>query len=371
LFPGYRNDLWDSRRTDGIRVVRVWTYIAPNEGFFRRTLDYLSFMLSATIGGTFLPRPDVVIATSPQFFTACAGYMVSRIKRVPFVFELRDLWPESIKVVGAMRNSAMLHFLEWIELRLYRKAAGIVSVTHAFRAHLRQRGIDDAKIEVVTNGIDLSNFVPQLRDPLLARSLGLEGKFVAGYVGTHGLAHGLETILEAARIVKEWPEGEAYRFVLLGDGARKQALIEQAREMRLDNVIFLDTVPKNEVVRYWSLLDVSIIHLRKAELFESVIPSKLFECMALGIPVLHGVPGESAEIVEKEEIGLVFESGNPQQLAMKLRSLKKDAALLNECRRACAVAAKGYDRNVLAEQMAAFVESFVTRGRSLLDTRVR
>jgi glycosyltransferase involved in cell wall biosynthesis len=339
--------------------VRVWSYIAPNEGFVRRTLDYLSYMLSATIGSMFLPRPDVVIATSPQFFTACAGYMVSLIKRTPFVFELRDLWPESIKAVGAMRDSLTLRLLERIELLLYRRAAGIVSVTHAFRTHLCRRGIEAEKIKVITNGVDLSRFVPQRRDPLLTRQLGLEGKFVAGYVGTHGLAHGLETVLEAARIVKSWPDGGTYRFVLLGDGARKQALLDQAREMRLDNVVFLDSVPKDQVVRYWSLLDVSIIHLRKAELFESVIPSKLFECMALGIPVLHGVPGESAEIVEREGIGLVFESGDAQQLAAKLRMLRDNVDLLARCRRACATAAKAYERNQLAQQMVAFVESRV------------
>jgi glycosyltransferase involved in cell wall biosynthesis len=317
-------------------------------------------MLGATIGSLFLPRPDVVIATSPQFFTACAGYMVGLFKRAPFVFELRDLWPESLKAVGAMRDSLMVRMLERLECFLYRKAVAIVTVTHAFKSYLLELGIEAKKIEVITNGVDLSRFAPRSRDSLLARELGLEGKFVAGYVGTHGLAHGLETILEAARIAKSWP-GDSYRFVLLGDGARKQALMDQARVANLDNVVFLDTVPKDQVARYWSLLDLSIIHLRKAELFSSVIPSKLFESMALGIPVLLGVPGESAAIVEREKIGLVFDSGDAEGLSQRLRALKDNADLLASCRRSCVLAAKTYDRNELAQRMASFVESRVNR----------
>ena len=158
VFDGYRNRLWQQEVMDGVRVIRVWSYITANEGFARRVLDYMSFMLSAFLASLFVRRVDVVVGTSPQFFTAVAAWAVGAIKRVPFVFELRDLWPESIKAVGAMKQSAAIRLLERLEMFLYRRAARIVSVTHAFRETLIKRGIDGAKIDVVTNGVDVSRF---------------------------------------------------------------------------------------------------------------------------------------------------------------------------------------------------------------------
>ncbi|MCA9181591.1 MAG: glycosyltransferase family 4 protein, partial [Planctomycetales bacterium] len=294
VFEGYRNRLWQSEEIEGIRVIRVWSYITANEGFVKRILDYQSFMFAAVLASVWVRRVDLVVGTSPQFFTACAAYAVSRMKRVPWVFELRDLWPESIRAVGAMKDSKALDFLEMIERFLYRKASAVVTVTNAFRDNLIGRGINGDKIHVVTNGVDISRFNPREKDVELVHRLGLADKFVAGYIGTHGMAHALETLLEAADKLRRRPDGDRYRILLLGDGARKAELEAKAQSMGLDNVLFVDSVSKDEVVRYWSLLDVSIIHLRKTELFTTVIPSKLFECMGMGIPVLHGVEGESA-----------------------------------------------------------------------------
>lgn len=351
VFEGYRNRLRQRETIDGIEVIRVWSYITANEGFARRVLDYLSFMASGALAALFVRRFDVVVGTSPQFFTACAAWFVGALRRRPYVFELRDLWPESIKAVGAMQDSAVLRALERLELFLYRRAALIVSVTHSFRAKLIERGIDGAKIEVVTNGVDIARFTPRPKDEALQRALGLQGCFVAGYVGTHGLAHGLETLLEAADRLRRLPGGEHFRLLLLGDGARKAALVERARALGLDNVVFVDTVSKDEVARYWSLLDVSIIHLRRTELFSTVIPSKLFECMGMGLPVLHGVAGESADIVEREGVGIVFEPENVEQLVDGLRRLHDDPALAQRLRERCVAAAGRYDRGALAERM--------------------
>ena len=223
------------------------------------------------------------------------------------------------------------------------------------------RGIVGDKIHVVTNGVDLSRFRPLERDEALVRQLGLEAEalFVAGYIGTHGMAHALETVLEAARLMQQHPEGAHIRFVLLGDGARKQALQAKAAEMGLNNLRFLDTVPKAEVPRYWSLLDVSIIHLRKADNFTQVIPSKLFECMGMGIPVLHGVAGESAEIVQREGVGLVFEPENAQALCDGVLRLAQDRALYQELCEHCLVAAPRYDRSALARRMLGVLEGVV------------
>ena len=193
------------------------------------------------------------------------------------------------------------------------------------------------------------------------RTLGLEGKFVAGYIGTHGMAHALETLLEAAAKLKARPDGDRYRILLLGDGARKAELVAQARAMGLDNVLFVDSVSKDEVVRYWSLLDVSIIHLRRTELFTTVIPSKLFECMGMGIPVLHGVAGESAGIVEKEGAGIVFEPENAEALCDGLARLAEDRALYDQYRNNALAGARNYDRSVLAAKMLGVLEG-VARG---------
>jgi hypothetical protein len=347
---------------EGIRIIRVWTYIAANRGFMRRILDYVSYMVSSTIASVFVRRPDLVVATSPLLFTAMAGCMVGGIRRIPFIFELRDLWPESIKAVGAMKDSLVIRFFEKIEMFLYRKAARIVSVTESFRNNLIQRGIDPDKIYVVTNGVDLSRFAPAPRDNKLVLKYGLEDKFVAGYIGTHGMAHSLETILDAADRIRNTDEGNKFRFVFLGDGARKKELIERATELKLDNVIFIDSVPKEDVVRYWSLLDVSIIHLKKAPLFTTVIPSKLFECMGMGIPILHGVAGESAGIIKSEGCGLLFEPENPSELCEKLMTLRDNNDLYQELRGGCLKAAKVYDREVLANKMLEILKAQVGDG---------
>lgn len=357
LFPGYRNRLWQSERMDGIRVIRVWTYIARNEGFARRTLDYLSYMVSAFLAALFVRRIDAIVGTSPQFFTACAAYGVSRIRRRPWIFELRDLWPESIRTVGAMKRERLLDALERVERFLYRKATAIVCVTHAFRRNLVARGIDPGKIHVVTNGVDSARFSPQPKDAALVEALGLRDCFVAGYVGTHGLAHALGTLLDAAGLLAADPAGHDVRFLLIGDGAQRAALKREAERRGLTNLRFLDSVPKAQVARYWSLLDVSLIHLRRSDLFKTVIPSKLFECMAMGLPILHGVEGESAEIVDRHEIGLTFPPEDHRALASRILALRDDPSWRQRLAGNGPPAARLYDRAALAQAMLKVIEA--------------
>lgn len=359
LLAGYKNRLWQTETVAGIRVIRVWSYIAANAGFVRRILDYVSFMAAATIASLFVRRADLVVGTSPQFFTVWAACAVSKLRRLPWVFELRDFWPESIRAVGAMRESAALRLLRRIEMALYRDADMIVPVTHAFRARLIERGIDARKIAVVTNGVDLSAFEPQPKSRDVVARLGLEGKFVAGYIGTHGMAHGLECLLDAAELLATDPRGRDVVVLLLGDGARKKHLVELAKQKGLVNVVFVDSVPKGEVAAYWSVLDVSIIHLSRTELFSSVIPSKLFECMGMGIPVLHGVAGESAEIVLREGVGETFEAENAPQLVESLLGMRADVDRLARMRANCAAAARRYDRIQLARTMSGLLSTLV------------
>lgn len=357
VFDGYRNKLWQRETMEGIEVVRVWSYITANEGFVRRILDYQSYMVSAIVASLFIRKVDVIVGTSPQFFTACAAYVASRLKFRPYIFELRDLWPETIKAVGAMKNARAIELLEKLELFLYRKSAKVISVTKSFKKNLISRGIDGSKIEIVTNGVDISQFTPRPKDEALTKQLGLEGKFVAGYIGTHGLCHGLETLVAAAERLR----GTGIAFLFLGDGARKQFLRDMAAEKKLDNVVFIDSVPKAEVPRYWSILDVSVIHLQKAELFTTVIPSKLFESMGMGLPVLHGVEGESARIVRDENAGIPFEPENADALVAALRRLKENPAELAQFKASCLKGAQNYDRTNLALKMMRILEGVAAK----------
>ncbi len=359
VYPGYRNRIWQNEEMAGIRIIRVWSYITANEGFVKRILDYQSFMVTSTLAALFVREVDVIIGTSPQFFTVCAAWVVSVLKQIPFVFELRDLWPEGIKAVGAMRHSAAIRWLEKLEMFLYRKASLIVSVTHAFRNNLIERGIDGGKVCVVTNGVDMSRFKPMPKDQTLVKRLGLEGKFVGGYVGTHGMTQHLETILDAAEKLSLEGLCQDFHFILLGDGARKAALKGEARQRGLKNVTFVDSVSKDEVPGYWSLLDVSIIHLSKTELFTMVIPSKLFECMGMGLPVLHGVAGESADIVRTENMGIVFEPENAVHLVAHMKALRQNRESCENYRSNSLAAAKKYDRTALAMKMLKLVNGLV------------
>ncbi|UOA20684.1 Putative teichuronic acid biosynthesis glycosyltransferase TuaH (plasmid) [Sulfitobacter indolifex] len=356
VFAGYRNKLWQREQMDGIHVVRVWTYVTKNEGFFRRILDYQSYMVSSFLASLFIRRVDVVIGTSPQFFAACAAWASAAVKRRPFVFELRDIWPESIRAVGAMKNSAVLDFFEKVELFLYARAQKVVAVTHSFRHNLVGRGIAPEKVQVITNGVDMSRYSRIPRDLRLENALGLKDRFVVGYIGTHGMAHALETLLDAASEIQADPRTSDVTFLFLGDGANRDRLITRAAELGLENVIFLESVPKVDVHRYWSLLDASIIHLRKTDLFKSVIPSKLFECMAMGIPILHGVEGESADIVVERSIGMIFEPENSAELVERVLELKTNAELRASLSANGQAAAPDFNRATLAADMLNLLE---------------
>lgn len=357
VFDGYHNRLWQQEEMAGIRVIRVWTYMTGNEGFALRILDFVSFMVSGFLAALFVRRPDVIVGTSPQFFTAVAAWAAAAFKRTPYVFELRDIWPESIRAVGAMKESRLLNMLEKLELFLYRRADAVVSVTHSFKRNLIERGIDGDKIHVVTNGVDASRFHPREKDAELQAELFIEGCFVAGYIGTHGMAHALDTLLDAAAILQDDPQTQHIRILFVGHGAARDRLLARAEEMGLQNVIFRSSVPRDAVPAFWSVLDVALIHLRRTELFTTVIPSKMFECMGMGIPIVLGVEGEAADIIGQTGTGLTFEPENSRQLAEKLKVLSHEPQTLKQMSSAGVSAAKKYDRAGLAHEMLAILQN--------------
>ncbi|PMP11317.1 glycosyltransferase WbuB [Vibrio breoganii] len=358
IFEGFKNSWYQTHNLDGINVVRVKTYITANEGFVKRILDYMSFMVTGFFSGLFQKKPDVIVATSPQFFCACAGWALSAVRRKPFVFELRDIWPASITAVGAMKESFAIRMLEKIELFLYRRADSIVSVTHAFKNELIERGVDGEKIDVVLNGVDLSKYEPQDKDTELAKQYGLEGKFVAGYIGTHGMAHGLEHIVSVAERLQD---NDDIRIIFAGGGAARQKVVDLVEQKGLKNVVLIDRQPKEMMPRLWSLCDVSLVPLINSDLFRTVIPSKIFECMGMGIPTIMSVPeGEATEIICKTNSGIVVESENVDQIAASIEKLSTDNVLFQELQKSSVKAGPLYSRDLMAEDMSAIFERIRT-----------
>lgn len=349
LFPGYRNRWHQVEIMSNIRVVRVKTFIAPNAGVLLRTLDFLSFMITAFAGGLFEKKPDIVAATSPQFFAAVGGWALALCRRIPFVFELGDLWPASIIAVGAMKQSLLLRMMERLELFLYRRSAAIVALTDAFKANLVSRGIAADKIAVVKNGVDLRRYDPLPRDADLAAQYNLADKFTVGYVGTHGMAHALDNVLAAAELLKDQDQ---IRFVLAGPGSLRDTLIADAQKRGLDNVVFIPPQPKSRMPAVWSLCNVALVHLRSDPVFADVIPSKIFEAMAMGLPLLIAVPkGEATSIVEADGAGIAVAPEAPAALAETVRRMAGDEALCNTLGAASLAAAPHHSREFQANAM--------------------
>jgi glycosyltransferase involved in cell wall biosynthesis len=343
---------------DGIAVFRCKSYVTPNKGFVKKTLGHLSFMCSG-LGGLSRAakerRPDVVIVSSPTFFSVITAWVWCTPRGIPWVFEVRDLWPAVFVELGVLKNRFVIWSLERMELFLYRRATRVVTVTKSFKDHIARRGIDAAKIGVVTNGVDLDRFAPGPRDREFARAVGLDGKFVVLYLGAHGISHALARMLDAAERLRDL---EDVRFVFVGEGAEKEALVADAKRRGLGNVVFRDGVPKDEVIRWYRLADVGLVPLRNVALFTTFIPSKMFELLACGVPVVGSVAGEAAEILAASGGARVVPPEDVDAIVREIRTLRNDAAArkrLGEAGRAF-VAAE-YSRRKLAQDYLAILES--------------
>lgn len=345
VYKGHKNKLIQRENIDGIKVIRVWTFIAANEGFVKRTLDYISFMIMSFIVGLTL-KTDVIIATSPQFFTALSGRWLSFWKRKPWIMEVRDLWPESIMAVGAAKRNVVMRFFEWLEKRMYLKATKIVVVTDSFaKTIINKHGISANKIEVVKNGANLQLFKPTLKNEALLSRHDLHDKVIIGYIGTHGMAHALDFILNCAAKVDD----PALHFLFIGSGAKKVELLQLKNSLRLQNVTMLDAVPKENVKDYISILDIGLVNLKKSDTFRSVIPSKIFELAAMHKPILLGVEGESAQIVNDYRIGLSFKPEDELDFFTQLSAIRSQTFDFS-------ILIRDYDRVNLAQKMLDFVK---------------
>jgi len=354
VYEGYKNKLYQKEYIDGIEVIRVWSYITSNSGFVKRVLDYVSFGVMAFFVGLF-HKHDLVIATSPQFFTTWAAWGLSKIKRKPWVFELRDLWPESIKTVGAMKQGKAIDTLEKIELGLYKSCDKVVVVTDAFKENLINRGIDSSKIEVVTNGSNVELFKPREKSIELLKKLGLKDKFIIGYIGTHGMAHSLDFIVKSVSKIKD----KNIHFLFIGDGAMKQLVLDMAKKLDIKNATFLNPIKKDDVPKYLSICDVSLAPLKKEDNFKTVIPSKIFEASAMLKPTLLGVEGQAQKIIENFDAGLCFEPENEKDFIKKIDILKNDKNRYNQLQKGCKKLAIEYDRKKLAKKMLYIIKKLI------------
>ncbi|MBU1667759.1 glycosyltransferase family 4 protein [bacterium] len=355
VYDSYENKLYQKENIEGIEVIRVWSYITSNQGFIKRILDYSSFSFMAFWVGLF-QKSDVIVATSPQFFTTWAGLALSKLKRTPWVFELRDIWPESIQSVGAIENSKIIKFLEKIELALYRDATRVIAVTDAFKKNLISRGISAEKIDVVTNGSNLTLFNLEQKDEALLKKLNLENKFIVGYIGTHGMAHSLDFVVKSISKIND----HSIHFLFIGNGAMKEKIVNLAKNLKIKNITFLDSIRKEDVPSYLSIVDVSLAPLKKSDTFKTVIPSKIFEASAMKKPTLLGVEGEAQRIIENYGAGICYEPENEQDFIEKIYSLKNDQELYRECQEGCTQLAQSFDRKKLANKMLNILQSIPT-----------
>jgi glycosyltransferase involved in cell wall biosynthesis len=346
LYEGYQNRLYSKEVIDGITVIRVWSYITQNNGFVKRIIDYMTYAFMASVVGLFR-KSDVIVATSPQFFTTWAGCFLGFVKRTPWIFELRDLWPESIATVGAMQQGRLYRFLESIELFLYRNARLVIPNTLAFKSNLMNRGIPETKIHVIPNGANMELFTSLPKDESLLESLGLRGKFVFGYIGTHGMAHSLDFIIESVAKITN----PNIHFLFVGDGAMKKHIVKRAGELELTNVTFIASVAKQEIARYISITDAALVPLKASETFKSVIPSKIFESCAMQKPILLGVDGQAREIVVQYDAGMYFEPENEADFIEKAQEMASNRLRYDELKENCLKLARAYDRKKLATEM--------------------
>lgn len=356
VFEGYKNKIYQSENINDLKVKRVWTFISSNEGFFLRILDYISFMISSLFCGVFTKRHDIIIATSPQFFTLISGYLISIIKRTPLVLEIRDLWPESIVAVGALsEKSLIVKVLKKISIFLYHKSDLIICVTKSFKKDLISIGVDQNKIKVIENGFDLTkNLKPSLSIKEVEKKFKIKkNTFYVSFIGTVGMAHGLEIILNAASKVNTNVE-----FLIIGEGAKKTFLRNEVKKLKINNIKFIDNLDWQEIVDINQLINIHLVHLIKDDEFKKVIPSKIFESMALKKPIIMGVEGESRNIVNNAECAFIIEPENINDLADTINRVEKNNEILETMgKNGYKFLEKNFSRKILANKMMEYIDS--------------
>lgn len=359
--PEYRGRFWTRETLDGIDVIRVWVKTSPVKTMRTRLAFYLSYMLNATLSGLIMARGryDVLYATSPPLFVGGAALALSLLRRIPLVFEVRDLWPESAVALGELKNPHFIRWATWLEEHCYHRARRIVVVTQGIRDRLLERGFPREKLAFIPNGANTDLFCPQPEaGQALRRELGLGDRFLVLYAGIHGIAQGLETVLQAAQQLADVPH---IHFLFVGGGPRKADLVKLKEDLALSNVTMLDSQPREAIPPYLSVADVALVPLRRLELFESAVPSKMFDAWACGCPVVLGIDGEARQVLERAQAGIFVEPESAVAMAETIRTLSADR---ERCRE---YGANGrhfvemhYSRQAQAQQLVKLLEALNT-----------
>jgi len=324
LYPGYRSRLYQHEQLDNIDIHRHWTYITPNKGFAKKTIGHISYLPSSlAFSHRHRSDLDVTVGSSPTFFAAMSAAAIAARRKIPFIMEVRDLWPAVFVELGVLRNQRIIRALERLELALYKQATKVVTVTDAFRENLIERGVPANKVVSIPNGADEDFWQPTPPNPELQHRLGLEGKFIALYIGAHGISQALGRILDSAALLQTYPD---IHIVFVGEGAEKDELVKRAQQQGLSNVTFLEPVDKAAVKQFYALADVCLVPLRNIPLFDTFIPSKMFEMLAMARPVVASVRGEAADILQRSGGAIVVEPEDSRAIADAIVSLFNDPA---------------------------------------------
>jgi glycosyltransferase involved in cell wall biosynthesis len=319
--PAFRGKLYRRTLEDGVDVLRVWVKTTPHKTFRSRLAFYLSFMVNATFAGLLLARGryDLIYATSPPLFVGGVALALNAMRRIPFVFEVRDLWPESAVAMGELSNPRYIRWATRLENRCYRQARHVVTVTRGLKDRLIERGIPESKISVIPNGANTELFrpMPQVGAQIRSR-LKLTDQFIVMYAGLLGVAQGLHTLVEAARLM----QGEPVHFVFVGDGPTRSSLEERVKEYSLSNVTFTGVVPRTDVPRFLAAADIAVVIFTDTPLFKRSLPSKMFDALACGRPVLLSAPeGEAASVLEQSAGGVHVVPESPEAIVGAVRHL--------------------------------------------------
>ena len=325
IFDGYRGKFYTCEIWEGVRVHRVWLYAAVGKGW-RRYLNYLTFTLLSFFGLVRAGKADCLFIESPPLSLSVPGFLYSRLRNVPFIFYVADLWPDAIRDnLELNREGIILKFARALALWSYRKADYVCAVTEGILSELQGRGVPQSKVLFLPNGVDLEQFAPMPPDDGLRHELGLQNKEIILYAGTHGYAHGMERILQAAKVLQE--QRPQCHFVFVGDGSAKPLMIRQAKHLEIHSVTFLDPVPPEQVRKLFSIASCSIVSLNESSISQHTRPVKSLAAMSCGRPVVYIGPGEGARLVENANAGFVIERGEPNAIAEAISQLAADPRL--------------------------------------------
>jgi glycosyltransferase involved in cell wall biosynthesis len=326
IFEGYRGKLAFEENIDGVRVLRVWTYTTKSKGFVRRLMNYFSFVLGSILVGAAKSGPqDILIVESPPLFLGLSGLLLSKLRHSKMVFNVSDLWPESAVSLGMLRSKLLIRLATALEEFIYRRSDLITGQTQGIVDNISIR-MPAIPVALITNGVDVDTFSIDLNAARarIRRDLGMEGEFVVGYAGLHGLAQGLDTVLQAADRLRGQ---ENILFAFFGDGPEKIRLTEVAREKALANVRFYPPQPKANMPSIMAAFDASIVPLKRLDLFRGALPCKLFESMAAAVPVIVSIEGEARALVEQAGAGICVRAEDAVQMADAILKLRRNPAL--------------------------------------------